>query len=137
MSDIRDLGPSDRSEAIALWQACDLTVPWNDPGDDYDRALANATSRILGAFLDGKLIGTVMTGYEGHRGWLYYVGVDKQHRRSGLAKLLIAEAEDWLKSLGAPKVMLMVRTGNSGAEALYETLGYEASDVTTYGKFFD
>ena len=137
MFQYRDLGPGDRAAAITLWEACGLTVPWNDPGTDFDRAISNETSKIIGGFNRKELIATVMTGYEGHRGWLYYVAVAPEYRRSGIAKQLIDAAEAWLKSLGAPKVMLMVRTGNTGADALYQALGYEVSDVTTYGKFFD
>jgi len=137
MIDIRQLQRSNRQAAVELWGACELTVPWNDPARDFDRALENPTSNIFGGFEEGKLISTIMVGYEGHRGWLYYIAVDREHRRTGIAKTLIAKAEDWLQSQGAPKVMLMVRSGNGPAEALYESLGYEISPVKTYGKFFD
>jgi ribosomal protein S18 acetylase RimI-like enzyme len=115
---------------------CGLTVPWNDPALDFDRALANPTSGILGGFAERRLIASAMYGYEGHRGWLYYVAVAPDIRRQGLARQIVTAAEDRLKALGAVKVMLMVRGGNSAAQALYETLGYAVSDVTTYGKFF-
>ena len=137
MTDLRDLGPEDRLAAVQLWQTCGLTVPWNDPGADFDRALTNPTSCIIGGFKNGALISTAMVGYEGHRGWIYYVGVVPEERRSGAAKQLMEAAENWLKSLGAPKVMLMVRDGNVQAETLYASLGYDVSPVTTFGKFFD
>ena len=137
MIELRDLKPKDRRAAIQLWQDCDLTVPWNDPGADYDRALENPSSRILGGFKNGALVSTAMVGYEGHRGWIYYVCVSPSERRAGIAKQMMHAAESWLKSLGAPKVMLMVREGNSRAQSLYEALGYDVSPVTTYGKFFD
>lgn len=137
MIELKDLGPDDREAAIGLWKACGLTVPWNDPGADFDRAIANSTSRIIGGFKDGALVSTAMVGYEGHRGWLYYVCVALDARGSGAAKQIVNSAENWLQSLGAPKVMLMVREGNASAEGLYESLGYEVSPVTTYGKFFN
>ena len=137
MIELRDLAPVDREATIEFWRTCDLTVPWNDPGADFDRALENPTSRILGGFKDGVLVSTAMVGYEGHRGWIYYVGVLPQERRSGAAKQIVEAAEAWLKSLGAPKVMLMVREGNRPADTLYSSLGYDVSPVTTYGKFFD
>ena len=136
MLDIRDIDVTDRSAAVELWKECGLTVPWNDPIADYDRALENPSSKILGGFIDEELVSTLMVGYEGHRGWIYYLAVAQAYRRNGLAKRLIYDAELWLRSLGAPKVMLMVRKGNTDGEALYESLGYEVSDVTTYGKFF-
>ena len=137
MINIRDLDAADRPFAVALWELCSLTVPWNDPVEDFNRAIANPTSKILGAFCEDELIATVMVGYEGHRGWVYYVAVAREYRRSGLAKQLMNAAEDWLRSIGAPKVMLMVREGNEPAESLYKALGYEISSVKTYGKFFD
>lgn len=136
MIEFRDLEPNDRSHAIALWEACELTVPWNDPGDDFDRAINNSTSKIIGGFQTSALVSTVMVGYEGHRGWVYYVAVAEQCRRTGLAKHMMTAAEEWLQSIGAPKVMLMVREGNKPAETLYESLGYDVSPVRTYGKFF-
>jgi len=135
--EIRDLDFEDRQKAVELWQSSELTMPWNDPVADFDRALTNSTSKILGGFIGGSLVSTCMTGYEGHRGWIYYVAVDPAHRRAGIAKKMMEAAESWLQSLGAPKVMLMVRTGNETADRLYETLGYEVSPVKTYGKFFD
>ena len=137
MIELRDLGPGDRADAVALWEACNLTVPWNDPEADFNRAVSNPTSCIIGGFKESDLIATVMAGYEGHRGWVYYVCVAPDERRSGVAKKIMDAAEAWLKSLGAPKVMLMVRSGNEAAEELYESLGYEVSPVRTYGKFFD
>ncbi len=113
-----------------------MTVPWNDPGADFDRAILNTTSKVFGGFAEGVLVSTVMAGYEGHRGWVYYVAVAKHHRRSNVAKQMMAAAETWLREIGAPKIMLMVREGNEAAEALYEGLGYEVSPVKTYGKFF-
>ena len=137
MIDIRDLGADERAQAISLWQECGLTVPWNDPGDDFDRALSNETSKVLGGFENGILVATVMVGYEGHRGWIYYVGVVPHLRQNGIARSMMEAAENWLRGLGAPKVMLMVRPGNQAAETLYESLGYDVSPVKTYGKFFD
>jgi len=137
MIEIRDLCAAERGQATSLWHECDLTVPWNDPGDDFDRAVLNETSKVLGGFKDNVLVATAMVGYEGHRGWVYYVGVRPHLRQNGIAKMMMKAAEDWLRGLGAPKVMLMVRAGNQAAETLYESLGYEVSPVKTYGKFFD
>ncbi len=74
-----------------------------------------------------------MAGFDGHRGWLYYLAVAKAQRRSGLATLLIANATDWLRTLDCPKVELMVRDDNLEAAALYETLGWQQQPVSVYG----
>lgn len=130
----RPLVPDDRAAAVALWQACGLTRPWNDPAADFDRALAGEGSAVLGLCDGGALVGTVMVGEDGHRGWLYYLAVAPGHRGRGLARALVAAAEDWLRARGVPKVQLMVRDGNDAA-GLYATLGYEPAAVTVLARW--
>lgn len=86
---IRSFRESDRTAVIALWHDCGLTRPWNDPDADIDRAVANATSDILVAEHDGRLSGSVMCGYDGHRGWVYYLAVAETARKTGAGRLLI------------------------------------------------
>lgn len=77
---LRPASHADAPAVIALWRACDLTRPWNDPGADFARALDHAGSCVIIAEEAGAVIGSVMTGYDGHRGWLYYLGVDPVRR---------------------------------------------------------
>ncbi len=79
-------------------------------------------------------MGTALCGYDGHRGWIYYVAVDTANQRSGIGRALIDEAEFRLRALGCPKVMLMVRRDNSAAGDFYDRLGYTPNDVATFGK---
>src|SRR5690348_2969702 len=72
---IREAEERDGETVTALWQACELTRPWNDPHADFARALTFAGSTILIAEIDGEPVGTAMTGFDGHRGWVYYLGV--------------------------------------------------------------
>ena len=130
----RRLAPLDRAAAVALWQACGLTRPWNDPAADFDRAVAGKGSAVFGIDAGAALVGTVMVGDDGHRGWLYYLAVAPSHRGCGLARLLVAAAEEWLRGRGVPKVQLMVRTGND-AVGFYAALGYEPSDVTVMARW--
>ncbi len=121
---------------IDLWQRSELTRPWNDPASDFVRALENPTSTVLLAEDGGTLVGTVMAGYDGHRGWLYYLATDPGHRKQGIAKCLIDAAENWLAARGCPKVELMVRTGNPAA-GFYENTGWDKQDVTVYARWLD
>ena len=131
----RPLGPGDRAAAVALWQRCGLTRPWNDPGADFDRALAAEGSALLGVDDQaGGMLATVMVGDDGHRGWLYYLAVAPDHRGRGMGRLLVAAAEDWLRERGVPKVHLMVRDGNDAA-AFYHRLGYERADVVVMARW--
>ncbi len=86
---------------------------------------------------DDRIIGTVMTGFEGHRGWVYYLAVDPAHRGAGLGRLLMTAAEAWLKAQGAPKLQLMVRADNAAALGFYERLGLERQDVVVLGRRLD
>jgi ribosomal protein S18 acetylase RimI-like enzyme len=126
---------SDAASVIALWQACGLTRPWNDPRADFDRAIAGASSTILAVRDAGAIIASVMVGDDGHRGWIYYLAVAPDRRRSGLGRALMAAAEAWLRQRGAPKLQLMVRAGNAEALAFYAALGLEPQPVVTMGKF--
>lgn len=125
----------DRETVVALWRACDLTRPWNDPDRDFLLAVSGAISTVL-VVRDGDAItGSVMVGFDGHRGWVYYLAVHPGFRRTGLGRALMAAAEDWLVERGAPKIQLMVREVNAAATRFYEALGLERQAVVTYGRF--
>jgi ribosomal protein S18 acetylase RimI-like enzyme len=119
---IRSALPEDEASVVALWQACGLTVPYNDPAADFRFALGKPNSDVL--VLD-DLCGSVMVGHDGHRGWLYYVAVAADRRRQGLGHALVAAAENWLKQRGVPKVHLMVRETNQAVASFYQRLGYD------------
>ncbi|QLC23282.1 GNAT family acetyltransferase [Parasphingopyxis sp. CP4] len=127
----------DRDSVITLWQACDLTRPWNDPVADFDRAIATVTSDILVLHDSDVLIASVMVGYDGHRGWVYYLAVHPEHRRKGLGGDMMEAAETWLRERDAPKIQLMVRSDNEDVIAFYEAFGLERQDVVTLGRRLD
>jgi len=130
---ITPAGTGDRDRVIALWQAAGLTRPWNDPVADFNLAIA---TQML-AHLDGALVGSVMVGFDGHRGWVYYLASDPERRRQGIGRALMQAAEGWLKEYGAPKIQLMVRSENEQARGFYLSLGYELQDVVTIGRRLD
>lgn len=130
--------PDERAEAVVqLWHTCGLTRPWNDPHADLERALRGPSSTVLSAWSEEALVGTVMVGHDGHRGWVYYLAVDEQHRGRGLGRALMGAAEDWVRAQGIPKLQLMVRTSNTVARGFYDRLGYAVQDTVVLGKFFD
>ena len=132
---IRTLSSSDVDAAAELWHSAGLTRPWNPPASDLERALTGPSSTVLGCFDDQTLIGTVMAGHDGHRGWVYYLAVAGHHRGNGVGKSLMASAEDWLREQGAVKVQLMVRSTNQQATGFYDRLGYENADVQVLAKW--
>lgn len=126
---------ADDCDAVtALWQACNLTRPWNDAAADFTRAVDGATSDILCVEQDGTLIATVMVGDDGHRGWVYYLGVLPEARQQGLGRMMMEAAEKWLWERDAPKIQLMVRDDNEQAIGFYKALGYEVQPVVTIGR---
>lgn len=134
---IREALIADADAVIALWHACGLTRPWNDPAQDFARALAGETSTVLLAEGEGGVIGSVMIGDDGHRGWVYYLAVAESARRTGLGRQLMSAAEDWLRARGCPKIQLMVRDSNAEALGFYAALGLEPQGVVTLGRFLN
>lgn len=128
---IRAFAASDTEAVVALWEACELTRPWNDPRADIARKAAVQPELFLVGVQHGseRVVGSVMAGYDGHRGWLYYLATDPAHRGRGIARALVAEAERRLEAMGCPKVQLMVRGENAGVVGLYDALGYGTDDV--------
>jgi len=127
--DIRAYQPADLDAVVALWQACGLVRPWNDPAADI--ALSER-SPSAGLFVGGHrgdgigaLWATIMCGSDGHRGWLYYLAVDPARRRGGIARAMVRHAEKWLADAGVPKAELMIRPENEAVRAFYEQVGYE------------
>lgn len=132
---IRPFQEADRAAVLALWQVCGLTRPWNPPEGDLDRAVQNPSSAVLVAEEDGLLQGSVMVGDDGHRGWVYYLSVQPELRKSGLGQKLMTAAEDWLRARGCRKVELMVRNSNDGVIGFYEAIGYGQEPVTVLSRW--
>lgn len=128
-------GPDDAEEVIALWRACGLTRPWNDPAADFARALAGPSSAVLIRREEGALVASAMVGFDGHRGWVYYLAVAPESRRRGLGRATMADAEAWLRAKGAPKLQLMARADNAAALDFHASLGLERQEVVTMGRF--
>jgi ribosomal protein S18 acetylase RimI-like enzyme len=132
--EIRPFRPHETESVVALWEACDLIRPWNDPRKDIERKLRVDPELFLVAVEDELVVGVVMAGYEGHRGWVNYLAVDPGRRRQGLGKDLMAAAERLLAERGCPKINLQVRSENADVIAFYEAIGYMKDDVVSLGK---
>ena len=135
--DIIELGTDAAAAAVALWQECGLTRPWNDPYGDFQRAVEGGSSAILGTYDGDQLVGTAMLGVDGHRGWVYYVASAPDRRGQGIGRALMAAAEDWVSARGMPKIQLMVRRSNTAVVDFYSCLGYEEQDCVVLGRRFD
>ncbi|KQP69652.1 MULTISPECIES: GNAT family acetyltransferase [Microbacterium] len=131
---IRAFDLPDTEAVVSLWQLTGLTRPWNNPYQDIRRKLSVQPELFLVAVDDRTIVGTVMAGYDGHRGWLYYLASAPDRRGEGIARKLVAEAEELLTEMGCPKVQLMVRPENGIARGFYDSLGYEPFETWNTGK---
>jgi ribosomal protein S18 acetylase RimI-like enzyme len=131
---IRPFQAGDQEAVVDLWSRCGLLRPWNDPRKDIARKLRVQPELFLVLEIDGVLAGTVMAGYDGHRGWINYLAVDPGTRHRGLGRALMAEAERLLRERGCPKINLQVRRDNREALAFYERIGFAEDAAVSLGK---
>jgi ribosomal protein S18 acetylase RimI-like enzyme len=131
---VREFADADEDAVVELWRRCGLTRPWNDPRKDIARKRRVQRELFLVAEEDGAIVGSVMGGYEGHRGWVNYLAVAPELRRAGLGRRLMAEVESRLRALGCPKLNLQVRNDNAQALAFYERIGFAVDAAVSLGK---
>jgi len=127
----------DIPEVVALWQRAGLVRPWNDPAGDIALARKEGNATVLLGRKNGAAIASVLVGHDGHRGWVYYVSVDPEHRGAGHGRTIMTAAEDWLRARGIQKLQLMVRGDNAKVHAFYESIGYYDQQRTTFAKWLD
>jgi len=121
-------------QVIELWFKCQLVVPSNNPRRDIERKLHVGRDLFLVGIINGKVIASVMGGYEGHRGWINYLAVDPAHRRKGYGRRIMQEVERRIRAKGCPKINLQVRATNDAVIKFYQSLGYADDNVIGLGK---
>ncbi len=131
---IRPFNNLDRKQVVAIWGRSGLTRAWNNPDLDIDRKQKVQPELFLVAEMDEQVVATVMSGYEGHRGWMNYLGVLPAYQRRGIARQLVSAVEALLTAQGCPKLNLQVRAGNAQAVAFYRAIGYQVDDSVSLGK---
>jgi len=135
VTQIRPYSESDEAAVAELWREVFPGSPsWNHPETDIQRKLSVQRELFLVAALGSEIVGTAMAGYDGHRGWVYYVAVSPRHRRQGIGTALMSNVEQRLASLDCPKLNLQVRASNHEVVSFYESLGYEAEERISMGK---
>ncbi|HEX9590181.1 MAG TPA: GNAT family acetyltransferase [Bradyrhizobium sp.] len=134
---IKPIEDGDIAEVIALWQRCGSTRAWNDPAGDIALARKETNATVLLGRNDSALVASVLVGHDGHRGWVYYVTVDPDHRFKGYGRVIMTAAENWLRARGIEKLQLMVRGDNAKVRAFYESLGYYDQERVVFAKWLD
>ena len=132
---IRPYQQEDRDGLLSLWaDIFPASSPHNNPETSLDKKLRVAPDLLLVAVMDGVVVGSVMGGYDGHRGWIYSLAVTPSLRRKGIASVLMRETETKLRERGCLKVNLQVVSSNSEVVALYEELGFHVEERISMGK---
>lgn len=135
---IRPYLESDKEAVADLWrEVFPDSSTWNIPEEDIERKLEVQPELFLVAEDGGEIVGTAMAGYDGHRGWVYYVAVSSDQRRKGIGKALMAKIEHDLAKMGCPKLNLQVRGSNTHAVEFYKRLGYVVENRISMSKRLD
>lgn len=124
-----------RQQVIQLWETVfGYEAAHNIPSLAIDKKLAMQDGLFFVALVDGAVVGTVLAGYDGHRGWLYSVAVHPSQRKKGLGAALVRLAEQALIARGCMKINLQVVSGNEAVTAFYASLGYAVEKRVSMGK---
>lgn len=131
---IRPYDAGDQEAVVTLWRQCELVRAWNDPVADIARKMTEQPELFLVAELEKKVKGSVMAGFDGHRGWVNYLAVSPSCQRLSIGRALMARVEELLLARGCPKVNLQIRTSNTSVVEFYRRLGYTEDPVLSLGK---
>lgn len=131
---IRPFQTADQEIVIKIWEACELTRPWNSPTKDIARKLTVQPDLFLVGETNNLIVATVMAGFEGHRGWINYLAVLPQYQGKGYGRLMMDAAEEKLLALGCPKINLQIRSTNTAVIDFYNAIGFKQDDVVSFGK---
>ncbi len=134
---IAPIDDADVADVVVLWQTCGLTRPWNDPAADIAFARRGSNATVLIGRDDSAIVATVLVGHDGHRGWVYYLAVDPDHRHKKYGRVMMDAAERWLRERGIEKLQLMVRSDNKSVKNFYQSLGYSEQERIIYAKWLD
>jgi len=130
----RKFKKTDTDTVIKLWETCKLVVPWNDPVKDIQRKLSTKDNLFIIGEINNKIVTTAMAGYDGHRGYIYYLAVLPDLQKKGIGSSILSIIEKKLYNLGCAKINLFVRNTNIKVKAFYKTNNYEKQDAQIYGK---
>ncbi|WP_442890149.1 GNAT family acetyltransferase [Congregicoccus parvus] len=124
-----------REEVCTLWrEVFGYTEARNAPELSIDKKTAWGDGLFWVALESGRVIGTIMAGYDGHRGWIYSLAVRPETRHRGVGSALLRHAEARLAALGCLKVNLQLVASNGATVAFYESLGYRVEARVSMGR---
>ena len=124
-----------RKQVIELWKTVfGYESAHNAPEVVIDKKLQNTDSLFFIAQKGDKVVGTVMAGYDGHRGWIYSIAVHPDCQRQGIGSDLLLHAQGKLENLGCLKINLQIMEGNEAVQGFYTANGYSVEQRISMGK---
>ncbi|UZJ53477.1 hypothetical protein CBS101457_002797 [Exobasidium rhododendri] len=143
---IREASDKDEEQVLQLWRDCKLTAPYNDPSHDFRFAIKDrevnhhpSSTILVGTsqpkHAEAEIVGSVVCGHDGHRGWLYYVAVRPSQQTQGTGRRMVEAAQAWLSDRGVAKVQLLIREENTQVVSFYQRLGFEVTPRVVMAKW--
>jgi GNAT superfamily N-acetyltransferase len=126
--------PEDKPYVLALWEKCGLCSKLKSPEADIETALKTPNCELAVGKIDEAVMASLLVGFDGHRGWIYYLAVAPDHQSTGRGATLLKWAEEWLKRRDCRRMLFMVEPQNGAALKFYQNLGYERSPMVLFAK---
>ena len=134
--EIRQFVIEDTDAVLEVWSLAGMTTPERNPRADIQKKLRHSPESFFVGVLEGKVVATVMVGYDGHRGWIYSLAVRPDLQRKGIGRQMMEEAENWLRQHGCPRVKLQVDEARGDVAGVCRKLGYEVQPLVSMAKWF-
>lgn len=133
--DIHNFRNDDRTDVIQLWKMCfPNDPPHNEPNSVIERKLSMNDGLFFVASVEGRVVGTVLAGYDGVRGWIYHLATHLDFRRQGIGRKLMDHATSELAERGCIKINLQVRKSNLDVIEFYRRVGFKEDAVLSMGR---
>ncbi len=127
--------PDDYVPVVELWERSGpgVQVGRSDTLEEVAKKLKRDPDLFLVADFQGEIIGAVIGGFDGRRGMIYHLAVDKEYHQYGVGSVLMDTLENRLREMGCLRSYLMVRKDNAATQ-FYEKQGWQALDIAVFGK---
>lgn len=129
--------PEDYQQIVVLWSSMErgVRVGRSDTPEEIQKKLARDPDLFLVAECEGRIVGSVIGGYDGRRGMVYHLAVDSAFRKQGVGSRLMDEVEARLRAKGCLKSYLLVAEDNHDVDAFYKKQGWQHMEtVHLFGK---